>query len=480
MGGDQEPIRDVLRMLNPAVSHKAAEQPEIDEIYAPPQHADALDPNRSLVVGGRGVGKSFWAAVLSNPATRKAAAVAYPKLGLENLDVQLGFHEGALGTGELAPSPAALKAALKITDDSTLIWRSVLLKAVAPNLGPTKLIERVKWIEEDTEAAEDILVDADKRYSQDKKFLLIVFDALDVLANDWETIRILTQGLARLTLETTSRRAIRMKLFMRHDQFLDMRRTPFADFSKLRTAAVELVWSPTDLYGLLFTRLWRSKKSHFLLSQLGNESNLNMSGDDLPRTLKTNDKAQDALFSSFAGEFMGANRKRGRTYTWLPKHLADAHGEASLRSFLIALKVAAERARDGQELAIDHQGINAGVLEASETRREELKEDHPWVEDALEALSGLIVPCEESEIIGRWRMANTRDKIDTLVDPRRPTTPIQLDLFDSDSPEHALLNALIKLGVIEKRDRGRVNFPDIFRIAAKMKRKGGVVPRRKR
>jgi hypothetical protein len=465
--------------LNPSVAHKAADKPSIEEIYSPPRHADALDPNRALVIGGRGVGKSFWAAVLANKDSRAAAAESYPKLSLDRLEVALGFHEGALGTEAVAPSPAALKTALDIVDDPASIWRSVLLKVIAPELGPKKLRERVKWLEEDPETFEDALLQADNKLDRDGRTLLIVFDALDVLATDWETIRKLTLGLSRLALEMGSRQAIRLKLFMRRDQYEDMRQTTFADFSKLRTAAVELEWDAVDLYGVLFTRLWRDSKANPVLSKLGRNVGIAITGSDLPRFLKTDETKQAALFATFAGEFMGASGKRGRTYTWVPKHLADAHGETSLRSFLIALREAAKRATDRQELAIDHQGINAGVLSASDTRREELKEDHPWVEDALAALDGLTVPCAVSEMIDRWHDAHSLDKIRNRTHRERPAVPIQLELADAAIPEMALIDALSDLGVIERRDQDRINVPDIFRVAAKMKRRGGVAPRRK-
>lgn len=479
----QEEIRSVLRSLSPSVAHRAADKPNVAEIYSPPHHAKALDPNRALVVGGRGVGKSFWASVLYDAEARKAASEAYPELGLDKLDVELGFYEGAMGSGNIAPSPSTLKAALKIAEDPASIWRSVILKVLAPNVGPAAFNDRVKWIEETPEAFEDALLEVDRRQAEDGRILLIVFDALDVLATDWDSIRTLTRGLARLALEMSARKAIRIKMFMRHDQFEDMRRKTFADFSKLRTAAVALTWEPEDLYGVLFTRIWRDNSARPVLAQLGKELQLqlDLSKSDLPELIKVSPSHQEALFATIAGEFMGTNKKRGRTYTWMPKHLADAHGETSLRSFLIALKEAADRSSGAIETAIDHVGINAGVLKASDTRLEELREDHPWVDDALNALSGLTVPCAESDVTELWRAAGTVDLIVSHTNDARPAAPIQLDAPEfATVPEKALLAALIDLAVIERRSAEKVNVPDIFRVAARIKRRGGIAPRPKR
>jgi hypothetical protein len=476
----QEEIRNVLRSLSPSVAHRAADKPNVTEIYSPPHHATALDPNRALVVGGRGVGKSFWAAVLNDPEARAAAASAYPDLGLENLDVALGFYEGAMGSASIAPSASTLKAALQIAEDPASIWRSVILKVLTPGEGPTGFNDRVRWIEEAPEAFEDALLAVDHRQAASGRTSLIVFDALDVLATDWDSIRTLTRGLARLALELSARRAIRIKMFMRRDQFEDMRRKTFADFSKLRTAAVELTWDPEDLYGVLFTRIWRDQAARPVLARLGKGLNLDTTQPDLPEPVKVNADVQEALFATIAGEFMGTNKKRGRTYTWMPKHLADAHNETSLRSFLIALKEAADRPNAAIDTAIDHVGINAGVLKASDTRLEELREDHPWVDDALNALSGLTVPCAEEDVAELWRNAGTVDLILSRTNDERPAAPIQLDATEYTVPEKALLEALVDLAVIERRSADIVNVPDIFRVAARIKRRGGIAPRPKR
>ena len=73
--------------------HDAAgvHRPQPAEVFAPIQHANALDPHTSIVVGARGTGKSFWAGVLEQEATREVATRAYPHLGLDKLLVQAGY-----------------------------------------------------------------------------------------------------------------------------------------------------------------------------------------------------------------------------------------------------------------------------------------------------------------------------------------------------------------------------------------------------
>ncbi len=54
-------------------------------------------------------------------------------------------------------------------------------------------------------------------------------------------------------------------------------------------------------------------------------------------------------------------------------------------------------------------------------------------------------------------------------------TPLEFESSGGVSPR-SLLDAMRRLGVAERRPDGRVNVPDIYRVAAKLLRKGGVRP----
>jgi hypothetical protein len=112
---------------------------------------------------------------------------------------------------------------------------------------------------------------------------------------------------------------------------------------------------------------------------------------------------QGAIFSLIAGEFMGTDRRRGRTYTWLIDHLADAFHETTPRSFLIALQRAATTRAKPQQTVIDHHGIREGVQAASTVRVDQLGEDYPWIQTVLGVLEGLEVPCKPDAFIRRWK-----------------------------------------------------------------------------
>jgi hypothetical protein len=402
--------------------------------------------------------------------------MAFPDLGLEKLDVWLGFHEDARGSDSIAPSALSLRSGLNVAQDPASIWRSVVLKAIASDEGPKTLKDRVQWLEANPEVYEDSLLKENESLESRGRSALVVFDALDVLATDWSTIRTLTQGLARVALELSSLSSVNLKIFMRSDQYIDMSRRSVPDFSKLKTSAVDLSWDWEDLYGVLFSRLYRSpiSKNEFL-KVMKHAGVSKIAGTDIPEALKTNSAVQDTCFTLLAGEFMGATKKRGRTYSWLPKHLADAAGDTSLRSFLISLRVAAENVEATAQTVVSATSINEGVRKASETKVEEIVEDNPWIKDALSALSGLTVPCDQKDFLDAWIQDETVKKILARKDAERPSAPLQISV---DTPaaliEVNLLSALEDLAIIERRGGDKINVPDIFRTAANMKRRGGI------
>jgi hypothetical protein len=57
------------------------------------------------------------------------------------------------------------------------------------------------------------------------------------------------------------------------------------------------------------------------------------------------------------------------------------------------------------------------------------------------------------------------------------TSRLPLELATKpDDGEESLLNALRYIGVVEFRTESRINMPDIFRVEAGIKRRGGVRP----
>jgi hypothetical protein len=469
---DFQPIRAGLAELPRANNHAPGERVDPNTMVMVAGHRAALDPDRTLVVGNRGMGKSFWAHALAEPRAREEAARTFQELS--KTDVCFGFNASER-SDDIAPTPSALEGALATFDDPDILWRAVLVRVAlkegvaSPTSLPNTLSALAAWVQTHGEDVDRLLTALDDKFAADGRRLLIVFDALDRLGNNWQTTRRLTSALLKRAVAVRSYRALRLKLFMRRDQFEDRTLFQFPDGSKVRNTRVDLTWTTGDLWNLLFSQLSRNAAS----SQAFEDLRKTLVGQQ-PLPNFDNDKV---VVDAIAGEFMGANEKRGRVYTWLPLHLSDARGETSPRTFLTAWREAALHGTVPGERAVDHLGILEGVRKASEDRLHELKEDYWWIRLALEPLRGQMVPMERTVLEGLWQKNGTIDSIRN-DSSSQGGAPIQLE----DSPSHAeagLLDALTAIGIMEVRSNGKINVPDIFRVEAEIKRKGGVKPPRR-
>lgn len=485
--GDFKKIQSWLTQLEPLPAHQANVPPDISNIYAPLSHEAALDPERTLVIGGRGVGKSFWAGALLDTKTRSVVAARYPRLGLKQCRVSLGFAEGdAIGNGP--PSLDVINELLnkdKFKPDA--IWRAVILHSLRESLDITlPKVWRgknglVAWVDEDAERLQHTMRLADECLRREKMQQIIVFDALDRLGENWPQIRERSKALIKVALAFRSYRAIKLKIFMRIDQAEDPALQDFPDASKIMGAKVDLVWSRRDLYGLLYTLLANHAPANKSFAKIVKEhfgivlDKTNQIG--LLPDLMADEEMQEKVFTVLAGPYMGSDRRRGKTYLWMHNHLSDAFGQVSPRTFLVAVRTAAENGLGLVDRVIDPRGIQIGLQAASERRVEQLQEDFFWIRDALEPLADLQVPCDDKVLFARWKAARTISVIAQTAKQGNALAPLEFESSGGVSAR-SLLDAMRRLGVAEKRPDGRINVPDIYRVAAKLLRKGGVRPAR--
>jgi len=423
------------------------------------------------------MGKSFWTHALSNSAARERAAQKYGKSDLLRIDVKIGFN-GSDKLAVVAPTRQAVREALLAGFLSDEIWRAVVFRAACDGRRAGQslhLDESLRLLKSNPRLFEETVSEIDDELMKAGGTLLIVFDALDRLAEDWSQIRDLTTSLMRQALGLKSFRSLRMKIFIRPDQFSDPATFHFPDGSKLKNEHVDLSWKPHELYGLLFFEICRSESARGELSKLA-EANRAESAIHFDFSRWSLD-SQERLVNALAGAYMGADARRGRLYTWVPLHLSDANNECSPRTFLTAWQKAAAFEPSPADRAINHLGLIEGVRRASGARLDELREDYRWIDLALEALQGLFVPMERDELFAAWERAEVVRKILEQAKQGRYLPPAELDEFTS-SPSN-LLQALKNIAVMEERSNGKINVPDIFRVEAGIKRKGGVaVPRK--
>lgn len=339
----------------------------------------------------------------------------------------------------------------------------------------------VAWAEKDAERLQGTLRAADQSLVTQGMRLIIVFDALDRLGDDWSQIRDRSKGLMRTALAFRAYKAIKPKIFMRVDQAEDKSLVNFPDASKLIGAKVDLTWERKDLFGLLFSLLANHPLAGASFRQLINDCLGKKSDTEkrnkLPIELMDNEQKQMKVFTKMAGQYMGSDPRRGKTYTWVHNHLADAFGLVSPRSFLEAFRAAAEQGGQADNKPLAPKGLQYGLQLASELRVTQLREEYGWIGAALEPLADLRVPCEESVLFGRWQEKRTIAEIERSAKEEKFLVPVEFASDSGDLPG-SLLDAMRRIGVAERRADGRINVPDIYRVAARLLRMGGVKPRR--
>lgn len=465
--------------LGGAVSHAASGQDraKLDEVFAPEQHAGALDPNTTIVLGARGAGKSFWAGVLGDDDLRTNVATAYPHLGLENLTVRLGYtgiqNDGSVSRAVLdARVPKGCEAQF-----ASLFWRCVVLRAMIAarsNENPPSMLDLMKKYS-DPEVWEQRCHDLDSEMGAADQKLVIIFDALDSLSEDWDRLRDLLDSLLEVSWSIRGYDSVRTKLFLRPDQLRDIG-LRFVELPKLLAGSTTLRWSGANLYGMLYARLStgaNSKAFNGLLESLGLRP-APVGLRDLRRWVLGHSKAnQEAVFVRLAGMYMGRSHKKGRTYDWPVNHLADGHGEVTPRSFITLMSAAAASSTSVTQV-ITAETIRNGLREASKLRVNQLSVEFQWIKRVLAPLSGLQVPCTVDMIEQRWDETATIEAVMAKAETGEflPPIPPQVE----GSLVRGLIERLVRIGVLVTRTDGRYDMPDLFRVAARLLKKGGVAP----
>lgn len=470
-------IRKAIIESLPPQTSTHGEVPEQKEVYVPPSHIKALRLECNLVIGTRGVGKTFWSAALRSKAICNMLGKSVPDLS--KTAVHTGFGENP--NLDYYPDEDVFRDLLSKGFEAYFIWRAVLARWLADIISVKVPCETwaatVDWVRNQPEIFGRMLEQANKKFADDGMIGIIVFDALDRSSNDWRTMDTIVRDLLRVILSLKRFSRLHGKAFLREDQFVGRQITDFPDASKLLSTRVDLTWAPHDLHGLLWQYLINGPNGHGL--SLRNiyinivESGPLQPADDVwgvADSAKRDGKIQRSLFVAIAGEWMGRDRRRGIPYIWTVGHLADGRGRTSPRSFIAAIRSAAEDSIErypDYHFPLHYESIKRGVQKASEIRVAELAEDYPWVRILMGPLHGLSVPCDFDSVEKRWIEKFGYD---------------QKMKFERLPPEHyengwsGVREDLKTLGIFESMKDDRINMPDLYRVGFGLGRRGGVRP----
>lgn len=462
-------LRDAI-LAAPLETSSYGEQPAPGTLFTPLSHVKALRLDASVVVGARGVGKTFWTAALLSPELRSTIGSALPEL--DGIEIRIGF--GNRESIKEFPNADSFSLLLDQHYDPYDIWRAVILRWVASRnsiaIPDSSWPATVEWLKHEPEQAAQ-LMQAPRGWRG-----LIIFDALDRTSTDWNRMDEIVRGLLRAILWLKAHPGLFAKAFLREDQ---AERTVFnfPDASKLLATRAELSWARHDLHGLLWQRLINApEKNGALLRQLCEQASglvMLKQGDIwlIPSELKRESEPQRRAFEALAGAWMGKDKRRGVPYTWSVSHLADGRGQTSPRSFLAAIQQAAEDSRDrypDYEIPVHYESIKRGIQKASEIRVNEVAEDYPWVPEVLSTLQGMNVPCEKSAVFERWQ--------ESFPNGAYGVSSGRLPAQHAERWDGIYLD-LQRIGMIDTKKDGRVDMPDLYRVGFGLGRMGGVKPR---
>ena len=477
---DQHMVRQAFANLPEGTSY--GEKPTLKDVYLPRSHTRALDLNNPLVTGMRGAGKTFWWRALQEPAVRQLLGQAGASSTLdERTEVRIGF--GLKPAIDEYPSKDVLHQLMNQGIEPRIIWRTVQARQLAPDNHPIRQKrqwqERTVYVKQYPETIDRLFQQRDEEFDRQGTYFLLLFDALDRCADDWTEMYPAIRGLLQNALDLISYRRLRAKVFLRSDQVDENKVADFPDASKVVASRVELNWPRNELYGLLWHYLANGQNGREFQTFLAPDSQWpSLKVDDehvvtVPRPLK--EDRQREKFHDMAGLWMGRGPKRGFPYTWIPNHLGDTEGRVSPRSFLKALRMAAEDTAEqhpDHDKALHFESIKRGVQEASKTRVAELREDYPWVDKVLQSLAGMVVPCEFAEIEARWNAEGVLQRLSDDVDQ----DTVKLPPSRIDRGANGVREDLESLRVFWRAHDDRVNIPDVFRVGYGLGRRGGVRP----
>lgn len=472
------------------------------DVFILTSHMNALALNRPLVIGMRGAGKSFWSEVLCNETLR--ASLTNKIDGYDKLTAVYPIRWDQGITANL-PESSTLRQALEQGVSPKVLWSSLFLRklqsefqqrGVATGIpeGKEKWLDVFLWASGDPEAVSAGLAELERALVAEKRCVLIVIDALDLMAGQLNEGIACLRGLLEFLRDARHLKGLRFKVFLREDMSNLSSVLSFPDSSKLINEAPRLEWSREDIYALHFLKLAQKipRFQKLIEEEFGpsRKSNpyLHPVLTDYTPTTKKEGGDLAVVLKIFAQPYMGKSITKGHVYSWWHKHLADGKGRVSPRTFSASMAAAlrnTEGTSGSSEYALTAKGIQQGLREASDKRVAELKEDYFWIEDALAAFKGRPTPVTVREIYNVWNGAGAgevRTPVPRLIREQCQQKGVLAPWDDKNltvSFSQSLRDTLVDLGILTLRNEGtRLDMPDIYRLGYKISKHGGVSTRR--
>ena len=483
--------RRVLDVISKIQAQEPGPASNLKDFLVMPDYSRLRDPDRFLILGGRGTGKTrVFQALTTEHGFSKMIGDQRQLIGpnADNTYILVGYNIGsAFPTSDILDLLTDEKKARAFWTGSLLIC---LINANVPNfhfyeiaqayLGKDAVeqfssIERLKtptkwisYIQQNPEKWGLVLDKINESLEQQDHWILVSYDALDTLTSQYSDLFSFLRPLLSFW-HTQSKRWLRLrcKIFLRDDLYKS-ELLAFPDASKLNNCKIDLKWNTVSLYRLLIKQMANSGSPEAVayLRQIP-ELISHEPESDLGYIPTEQKNRIEAFVSMLIGTYMGTSPKKGKSYFWFPNHLQDANGVLSPRPFLKCFRTAAEdmilstdeiAKLQGTQLLLPSR-IQGALVQVSNERVQELQEEFPWLEELKSAFSGLTMLMNQQDFIDHIDM-------DLWTDKQKKTLP-------ADSPR-GIFSVLNNLGIVFVANDGRVNVPEIYLHGFHMKRKGGL------
>lgn len=466
-------------------------------VYIPSSHLQALDPQRMVVVGMRGSGKSFWTGILTNHELRKSLSAQEIGFDLKDaLSCITQSYRIALDRGMDTNFPRSsqlesLLALPKVRPE--IIWLAAIWRLFPPDpaLGVPIFEDGlwsnfIEWAGKNPEQLWRGFELLEKKLISNQDFSLVVIDAIDCVSHDFSLVSAMGSGLLRVLLDLRFAKGLRVKAFFREDVLARVSPS-VVDSSKLINNKVVLQWSQAELYGLAFHRI--AQRSTLFRDQFKQITNWAWKSDKTGRQvcdMASSHHVQQLFWRALVGDYMGSAPTKGHSYPYLFNHLSDGLGRVAPRTFLVALKDALEiavRQYSEEDFVIHPDAIKNSVHTASSARAKELEEEYAWIAPALQCIQPRkeTVPIDRSTLEAIW--LDNNEAVLKDIEAMRDTALIPWPSNASTTSKiESLRSTLEQIGIIKSRMKGnceRIEIPDIYRLAYKIGRKGGISTRKK-
>ena len=454
--------------------------------YLPvPEHIRAFDPSVALVLGVRGAGKSelFRAAVDENllPAILRTT----PEIRNLRISEKIEWLKGH-PLGKDFPNDTEMRRFLDSqpgkAEAERDLWFAYLVRTVRNYLVGSfidgsemlqlsgaevgKVVEAFRSLQSGPLLALD---DLDRKLEMEDRWLLVSYDELDIIGGyDWDSMIASIRGLVGFWANYSRRwTRIRPKIFLRTDLFRRHGKSFGADLIKLAANRIEINWSDRNLYAMLVKRIANTSDG---LAEYCKQSRLRFNEDPDLGLIPILNKDTDAkpLIEKIAGQFMGANLKKGRTFPWLLTHVRDGNGHAIPRALVRLIEDAATQEED-RPLAtysrlIDPRSIRRALdVVSKEYVLQVNTHELPWLPGVQQRLKEHGVPMD-------------RRQIENLLnrDWDQPWSEDQPNVRPPAENAQQLTDLLLEIGVLGSRPNNRIDVPDLFLAGLGLTRKGGV------